>query len=142
MGQTLEIVTRFYERFNEGDFDGASVLFKPDLLSYEPSMGQMRGVEAWRAYGEAFKAAMPDARLELDSAVEEGERLAVAGRFTGTHTGTLSGPRGEIPASGNRIELHFADFFRLDGPLVAEHRIYYDQLELLGQLGLAPAAAG
>ncbi len=142
MGQALDVVTRFYKLFNEGNLDGASALFKPGLLSYEPSIGQMKGVEAWRAHSEAFRSAMPDARLELDSSVEDGDRLAVAGRFTGTHTAALSGPQGEIPASGNRIELHFADFFEFDGPLIAGHRVYYDQLELMGQLGLAPAAAG
>lgn len=139
MGQALDVITRFYERFNDNDFDGATSLFKPDLRSHEPSAGVMEGVEAWRAYGEAFKAGMPDARLELDSAVENGEVVAIQGRFTGTHTGTLVSPQGEIPASGNSIELHFADFFRLDGGLVAEHRVYYDQMELLGQLRLAPA---
>jgi steroid delta-isomerase-like uncharacterized protein len=141
MGHALDTIRRFYERFNDNDLDGAVELFKPDLHSFEPAAGLLEGAEAWRAYGEAYKAAMPDARLELDSAVEEEQTVAVQGRFTGTHTGALQSPQGEVPASGNRVELAFADFFRLEDGKVAEHRVYFDQLDLMAQLGLQPTGA-
>src|SRR5690348_12381964 len=141
MGNALDTIKRFYESFNASDFDDISKLVKPDVRSYEPSTGLMEDEAAWRAHGEAFKAAMPDARLLLDSALEAGNTVAVQGRFTGTHTAPLVGPQGEVPPTGNRIELHFADFFTLEDGLIAEHRVYYDQLEMLGQLGLAPAPA-
>jgi predicted ester cyclase len=138
MGEALDVVTRFYDRYNDDDFEGATALFKPDVRAYDPAAGTMEGIEAWLAYNAVFKTAVPDGRLELDSAVEEGPQVVIQGRYTGTHTGPLASPEGEIPPTGRPIELHFADLFRLEDGLVAEHRVYYDQMELLGQLGLAP----
>jgi predicted ester cyclase len=141
MGQALEVVRLFYERFNANDFDGATALFRRDLRSYDPTVGAMQGIEAWREYNATFKRAVPDGRLEFDSAIEEGHRVVVQGRYTGTHTGPLASPEGEIPPTGRSIELSFADFFTVEDGLVSEHRVYFDQMELLGQLGLTPAGA-
>jgi predicted ester cyclase len=125
MGQSLDVITRFYDHYNQNDFEGATALFKPD-------------VEAWREYNATFKTAVPDGRLELDSSVEQGPHVVVQGRYTGTHAGPLASPEGDIPATGRTINLHFADCFTIDDGLVSEHRVYFDQMELLGQLGLAP----
>jgi predicted ester cyclase len=140
MGQSLDTVTRFYERYNQNDFDGATALFKPNIRAFDPAAGAMHGIEAWRAYNALFKIAVPDGRLELDTAVEQGEQVVVRGRYTGTHTGPLASPEGEIPPTGRSIDLHFADCFTVENGLVSQHRVYYDQMELLGQLGLIPAA--
>jgi predicted ester cyclase len=141
MGQALDVVTSFYERYNANDFEGATAFFRPDVRAFDPAAGSMQGIEAWLAYNAVFKTAVPDGRLELDSAVEEGSRVVIQGRYTGTHTGPLASPDGEIPATGRPIDLHFADCFTIEDGLVAEHRVYFDQLELLGQLGLTPAGA-
>jgi predicted ester cyclase len=141
MGQALDVIKRFYERYNENDFDGATALFKPDVRAFDPTVGEMVGIEAWRDYNATFKRAVPDGRLELDSSVEEGDRVVIQGRYTGTHTGPLASPEGDIPPTGKTIDLHFADCFTIEDGLVAEHRVYFDQMELLGQLGLAPAGA-
>jgi predicted ester cyclase len=73
--------------------------------------------------------------------VEDGERAAVEGTFTGTHTGTLAAPQGEIPATGRTIELPYVDVFEARAGRIAAHRVYYDQMVMLSQLGLAPAPA-
>jgi steroid delta-isomerase-like uncharacterized protein len=139
MGQALDVVTRFYERYNAGDLDGATALFKTNVRAFDPAAGAMEGIDAWLAYNAVFKRAVPDGRLELDSAVEEGDRVVIQGRYTGTHSGPLASPEGDVPASGRSLDLHFADCFTIEDGLVAEHRVYYDQMELLGQLGPAPA---
>ena len=51
-------------------------------------------------------------------------------------------PQGDIPASGNRIELRYATVKRVrDGRVASEH-LYFDQLEFLQQLGALPAPSG
>jgi ketosteroid isomerase-like protein len=57
----------------------------------------------------------------------------------GTHTGPLESHDGQsIPATGRRVRLRMADAATVADGVVTSHRFYFDQLELLGQLGLTP----
>jgi hypothetical protein len=59
-------------------------------------------------------------------------------RFKGTHTGALATPQGEVAASGNAIDVPFAEFFRLGDDKFVEHRVYWDQPAMMAQLSSAP----
>jgi predicted ester cyclase len=91
-----------------------------------------------RAYGQVFKDALPDAHMEIESTVEGGDWVAVRARFRGTHSRPLRTPQGEIPASGNALDLPFADFFRVEDGKAIEHYVYYDVMSMMGQLGALP----
>jgi predicted ester cyclase len=88
------LVEQFYNKFSSGDLDQAVELFAPDVVTVEPFLGRAESRDAWRAYGEAFRRACPDARLVLRSSVEQHDRVAVEGTFVGTFTETLDGPPG------------------------------------------------
>jgi hypothetical protein len=47
-------------------------------------------------------------------------------------------PQGEIPASGNGLDVPFADFFRLGDDKFVEHRVYWHQAAMMAQLSPAP----
>lgn len=140
MGDLESSVRKFYERFSAGDLDGASSVFHEDVVTVEPALGRAESLAEWRAYGEAFRRACPDARMAVASLMESGDTVAVEATFSGTFTGPLSSPQGEIPPTGAAFELDFADFFRFRDGRVAEHHVYYDQVAFMGALGLAPAA--
>jgi predicted ester cyclase len=70
-----------------------------------------------------------------------GSAVVTEGYMTGTQTGTLRTPQGDIPPSGNRIKLRYATVQQVkDGLIVSEH-LYFDQLEFLTQIGAIPAPA-
>src|SRR5687767_7766720 len=117
------LVEQFYGQFSRGDLDEAVELFEPDVVTVEPFLGRAENRDAWRAYGEAFRRACPDARLVLRSAVEEDDRVAVEGTFVGTFTGTLDGPTGPVPPTGRAFNVEFADFFQIRDGRVVAHRI-------------------
>lgn len=59
----------------------------------------------------------------------------------GTHTSVLQTPEGEVPPTGRRVEIRWTAMYEARGDeLVSEH-LYFDQVEFLTQLGLAPAVA-
>ena len=131
-----EVLSRFYEEFGAGNIDAALSVCSDDLEIVDPGMGQVHGRDRFREYLETFKRAMPDARAIVEQTVEAGERVAVEGRFTGTHTGPLATDDGDVEPSGATVDIRFADVSRVrDGKVVAYHT-YYDQLGLLTQLGL------
>jgi predicted ester cyclase len=76
--------------------------------------------------------------MEIVSVVEAGDAVAIEARFKGTHRGALVTPQGEIPASGNALDVPFADFFRLGDDKFVEHRVYWDQAAMMAQLSPAP----
>ena len=132
------LVERFYEQFNRGELDQAVELFHPDVVTVEPILGRVTTRDAWRAHGERVKAACPAARLLMRSSVEEPGRVAVEGSFVGTFTSALETPDGPVSPTGRAFDVEFADFFEITENRVKAHRVYYDQMDFLGQLGLLP----
>ena len=127
----LTLVDRHYAQINSNDFTDATELFSPDVVTQPPGSDPLTGIEAFVAYGEAFLRAFPDGRIHGDRYVESGDRVVVEGRFTGTNTGPLQTPAGELPPTGRAMVLPFADVFRVADGKIAEHHIYYDTLGLL-----------
>jgi predicted ester cyclase len=92
----------------------------------------------WVEFTRGFATAAPDCKHTITHVIQDGERFAVQGHWTGTHTGPLATPMGEVPATGRTITLPFCTVGTLrDGRLAAAH-VYLDQLSMLAQLGLAP----
>jgi SnoaL-like polyketide cyclase len=61
--------------------------------------------------------------------------------FTGTHQDTLMSPTGEIPATHKTLNGRGVQIFRIEGETVAETRLYFDQVQVMTQLGLMPEPA-
>ena len=136
MGAALDTVNKFFDAFAKGDMDSADALFADDCRFAMPN-GPMNKTEH-RAMGEAFKAGLSDSHMVVDHAVDGGDEVFLEGRFVGTHDGDLQSPGGTIPASGNKLDLPFADYFKVSGGKVVEHRTYFDQVTMLSQLGAMP----
>lgn len=134
------LVERHYSNIAAQDQAADADLFHADVITVHPGMPPMHGLAAFHEFTRAFHAGVPDMALSLNRAYDAGDSIIVEGTFTGTHTGTLHGPDGEIPPTGRPFELEFCDLFELRDGKIAAHRIYYDQLSLFTQLGLLPAA--
>ena len=136
MGDQRNVVQTFYDRFGDGDLDAAVAVFAEGVQITDPGLGAVEGLEALRNYLESLKGPVPDARAIVERVFEAGDTVIVEGRFTGTNTGPLPGPDGNLPPSGRIVDLPFADFARINQDRIAEYRTYYDQVALLTQLGL------
>jgi ketosteroid isomerase-like protein len=141
MSTLRDLIERHYANVSTGNIEAENEIFSPDVVTVDPGAGELRGLDAFKGYEQAFHRAFPDGRLVLKSAVESGDHIVVEGSFVGTHTGPMVSPMGEIPPTNRPLDLRFSDHFEVrDGKIVA-HRIYYDQMAFLGQLGLLPAPA-
>lgn len=142
MGALLDIVEQHYRDMNDGEWERTAELFRDDVVSEMPGGPPMRGIKAFLGYGRIFATAFPDIQMRVRSAVESGAHIVVEGTFAGTHTGPLATPDGnEIPPTGRRVEFAFADAFDVEDGKIAAHRVYFDQMTLMAQLGLLPQPA-
>ena len=84
---------------------------------------------------EAFRAAFPDAAVEVDHQVEEADTVVSRWTVRGSHTGDFFG----VPPTGRHITMEGFSEYRFDGDRMAESWVLYDQLGLMQQLGAVPA---
>lgn len=137
MSPLIDLVKQHYANMSSGDLDRDRELMSPDVVTVDPS-GTIRGVDAFIEHERGFATAFPDARAELVRGIESGELVMAEGVFSGTHSGPLASPQGEVPPTGRTLRLEFADVFVVRDGLIVEHHIYYDQVSFLAQLGLMP----
>ena len=77
---------------------------------------------------------IPDGTITLDMMIAEGDVVAA----WGTYSGTQEGPMGEFPATGKRLEAEMGVFHRIEEGKIAETWVIWDNMAILGQLGLLP----
>jgi len=141
MGEARQVMDRVTETAFDEDQEAVKKLYAPDAVAETPDQGTVRGPDAIAAWFGQFSAAFPDASWESAHKHESGNVAIDEGYVVGTHTGPLAMPGGEsIPPTGKSVRVRGCDAATVEDGLVKSHRFYFDQMELLGQLGLAPEA--
>lgn len=143
MDEAKRILEQAIELWNVGDREGWAALYAKDVEWEAPGGARISGLEDLKVkYYDALLEAAPDRLSVVDSLFGEGDLVAELGRYTGTHTGTWRNPNGvEIPATGRSLDFPFIAVFRVEDGQITWIRLFYDQVEVLTQLGLMPAPA-
>ncbi len=76
---------------------------------------------------------------ETQDIFAEGDKVAVKAQFIGTHHGTLKTAMGDVPATHAKVRGDFVQLFEIDRGLVKNAHLVFDQVQLMTQLGMAPA---
>ena len=140
MSEARELAERHVSAFNQRTWNGAYELYAPDLVMIEPA-GTTHGIEPYLATARGFITAMPDSRMEVTAIIESGNRVVVEGAYSGTHTGPLGTPQGEVPPTGRKLLLPLCDVIEVAAGRITRIHAYYDQMTIAAQLGLLPEPA-
>lgn len=136
MGEARQVFDKFTAAMTRGDIDEVASLYAEDALALSPD-GELRGRKEIVEYLRPFTEAFSDFRWEPLHDYEDGNSALDEGWICGVHTGPLPGPDGQpIPATGKSIRLRECDAVTVEDGLITSHRFYFDQMELMGQLGL------
>jgi steroid delta-isomerase-like uncharacterized protein len=136
MADAAETARRYDAAFDEQDTEARMAHLTPDTEVTMPGM-TLRGADQVADVVQVFWQAVPDGKLTRENEVIAGDTVT-EGTLTGTHTGTFRTPQREIPASGNRVTLRYASVKEIRDDKITSERLYFDQLELLQQLGALP----
>ena len=134
MSTPLDLARRHYAGAEAGELDGDEALFDPDVETVTPG-GTLKSFKEFHAQNEIFMTAMTDMRFEIIRSFTDGDTGIVEGVFSARHTGPMRTPDGEIPPTGNAISFPFADFFQVRDGRCVSHRVYWDNMALMAQLG-------
>ena len=140
MGEAREVMDRLTAAaFETKDFSAAAECYADGAVAVTPDQGEITGREAIADYLREFADPFPDLRYEYEAKHESGNVAIDEWYTTGTNTAPLPMPTGEtIPATEKQIRVRGCDVATVEGGLITSHRIYFDQMEFLGQLGLLP----
>jgi steroid delta-isomerase-like uncharacterized protein len=139
----LERHQQAVEAFNAHDANAVADLYTADATLYDPQHPEpVRGRDAIRkAYEEMFRA-FPDIQVAISNRHLNGDVLSYELRMTGTNSGSISMPGGNIPPTGRRIDMRASVFANLDASgRFRDVRRYYDVAAFMKQLGLTHATS-
>jgi ketosteroid isomerase-like protein len=144
MADLKEIADRGTAAYNAHDAEALAALDDPNVVYSTPGpTGRIehRGKEAGRAYNQAWFDAFPDAKVTTVNEVLAEGNIVQEGSFKGTNTGPWKTDAGEMPATGKTVTGTYCLVSKVRDGLIISGNLYFDQVELMSQLGLMPAPA-
>ncbi|MDQ4085820.1 MAG: ester cyclase [Actinomycetota bacterium] len=142
MADNVNLARSLYEAWNERNFDRLAELITPDgKITVVGSGDTFEGPEGARKYDLMWAEAFPDGSITVDNVIAADDYVVVEFTGRGTHTGTLEGPGGSIPATGRSVTLQLCDVLQFSDGKVRSQRTYLDGASLLAQLGVTAEQA-
>lgn len=140
MGEAREVLDRMTAATMSNDAAALEACYAEDAVAVTPDRGEITGRDAIISYLAQMGAAFPDSSFEYLEKHEAGNVAIDEGFVTATNTGQLQMPSGEsTPPTGRPVRHRVCDIARVEGGLITSHHFYWDQMDLLDQLGLLPA---
>lgn len=138
MSDAREVADRLTAAVESGNLEATASCYAPEAVLVAPEgtfKGRSQIAEFFRSWTEPWS----DMVFETSTKASWGDRAIDEWTCRATNTGAIPLPTGEtVPPTGNRVAVRGADICTVRDGAIVEHHVYYDQVELLGQLGLLP----
>ena len=135
----LNVALAFIDSFNAHDMSGWAAKLAPGYSAYFPGASGVNAPAA-RAFNDSFLPAFSDLHFDVVRTAVAGDTVVIEWRAGGTNDGALTAPNGQtIPPTHQRGSIRGILVTEVKDGQIAGERTYWDQMELLGQLGLIPA---
>jgi steroid delta-isomerase-like uncharacterized protein len=141
MGEARHAAQEFVDAFNAHDEARIRNVTSENAAFEAPGDVKLTGADAMTEYAMGWLRAFPDGRINVEHTVVAEGWAVQEFTFEGTHEETLVGPAGDIPATHRHLSGRGVQIMKVDGGKIANARLYFDQVDVLTQLGVMPAAA-
>jgi ketosteroid isomerase-like protein len=142
MGQARDLMQRATAAVVAGELEALRDIYAADMVATTPDEGELHGVDAFIDWNRSFVGSFDDRSYEPQREFETGDCGIDQGWFVATHTRPLPLPDGQsIPASGKRVRMRAMDVATVRDGRIVQHDFYFDQMDLLAQLGVEPGLA-
>jgi hypothetical protein len=139
MGQAADVLHRKIAAFNAQDAEEVRALLDPDVEWAIPG-GLLRGPDQALEFFSALWEAFSDIELTATRVAEKGSpSLCKAGLKECIKE--RSNPWRRHPSHRQTRDLTYSEHYEAEGGLIVSARLLFDRLDLLEQLGVAPAPA-
>jgi predicted ester cyclase len=141
MGTNADTVRAIEQAWDAGRLDELDRYFAPGFdNSASATPGLPPGLEGAKMAHQGVMQSFPDRKLEILDVIEEGDRVFVRTRATGTNQGGF--PAFNVSANGKPFQIEAWSVYRFENGQAVQHWGMNDALTLLMQLGAIPAPTG
>jgi steroid delta-isomerase-like uncharacterized protein len=133
--QNKHIARQFIAAFAAADTRTLERIVAEHMVDHNLAPGQKQGRQGVLEAVEVFRAAFPDLKITIESLVADEERVAVAGRMSGTNQGALMG----APATGKSASFAYMDMYSIAHGQIVEAWHVEDLAGMMRQLGILPS---
>jgi steroid delta-isomerase-like uncharacterized protein len=141
MADAKNVALEALEAFNAHDEARIRATYAKEVTLEAPGDVHLKGADAATAYAMSWLNAFPDAKMTVHDTVVGEDLIVQRFTFKGTHGDTLRGPTGDIAATHRRLEGRGMQLFRVRGDKITEEHLYFDQMQIVTQLGLISEVA-
>jgi steroid delta-isomerase-like uncharacterized protein len=127
------VVREHMESENHHDFDTTIGTFAHPRYELIATGEVYDGEQEVRGYYAESRRAFPDQRNEVIALHHSDDGVIVEFDLLGTHLGPLRG----LPPTGRAVRCRMCALFVFDGDRIVNERVYFDQLTIMRQLGVA-----
>jgi len=137
-GSNAAVVRAIEEAWDANKLDELDQYFAPGFDNSQSGMpGLPPGLAGSKLAHQGTMQAFPDRKVEILDVLEDGDRVFVRNRVSGTNQGGF--PPFNVPANGKPFTIESWSVYRLEGGKIVEHWGMNDAMALLIQLGAIPA---
>ena len=138
--ENVRIVRDADDAYRDQDWDRFLNFHSESVVVHSPELAEpTKGREALRKLVQGYYAAFPNMSVKRGRVFGQGDSVFLEQSLSGTNTGPMTGPAGEeIPPTNKPMRVQQALMFTVENGQIQEARVYFDQLSMLAQLGLAP----
>jgi steroid delta-isomerase-like uncharacterized protein len=131
------VVRRFVEEvFNQGNLAAVDRFLAAEYRDANALPGQEPGREGAKRAFSLYQEVFPDLQYTIEEMIAEGDTVVTRVTFRGTHRGAFLG----IPPTNRQVSVPAVHITRLVEGTIREHWSLMDDLGLMQQLGMVPAA--
>jgi predicted ester cyclase len=134
--ETKSLVQRLEDAMNKRQLDQLDEVMAPDFVRHceaTPHV-EVRSLEQFKEFLRQDAASFPDNVQTFTHIVAEDDMIGIFATYEGTHLGQM----GPFAPTGKKAKFDFAGMFRVENGKLAEFWITWDNMTILGQLGLLP----
>jgi len=134
--QNQAIVRQAFDALSDHEYDRLDAVIAAGYRRHCQATpeAKVESLDDFKALLRLWDESFPDAAADIAMLVAQGDLVA----FYGTFTGTQTGPMGPFPATGKTFASEFSGIHRIEAGKIAETWVTWDNMAILGQLGLYP----
>ncbi|SRR6266545_3480747 len=137
MNQATAVGQKWFNLVQKGDGEAIRELIADDVDFMTPA-GQLGNPQDVADFAMGYHTGFPDAKFRVERWIEEEDVSVAEAVYTGTHTGTLGTPMGDVAPTGRSVTIPFVSIFgEREGQIAFSHH-YWDNAGFMTQLGLMP----
>lgn len=133
----LQLIRDELVAWNEKNLDAWLGYYSDKSVFDVPGGVHLEGLDGAQMFWGGYQNAFPDNRVVERRLFGQEGQVLLEGVFEGTHTGPLPTPDGQMVEPTNRpVRVPFCLIYLVENGVITGHTLYFDQLEMLTQLGL------